>query len=218
MSKFHKNKEYFENADWTVDKVKGEINSGLELLNEIDQPIITFFGSARVKPESENYRHAKELAYNLGKNGYAILSGGGPGIMHAACSGATESGCPSIGFGAELLATEKVTDKIFTHNQSFHFLFARRFLMAIKSEALIFYPGGYGTLNELFEYAVLMQTGIVDKVPLICMKKDYWQGLFDWLDENVLKENLLINGENDIKLLNFAENYEDVIELLKCQK
>ena len=126
---------------------------------------------------------------NLVKRGYAILSGGGPGIMHAANSGAMEAGAPSIGLRAELLEEQEVTDKIFTHKLSFHFLFTRRFIMSIKSEALVFYPGGYGTLNELFDYAVHMQTNIIDTVPIICVNKKYWQGLFDWLKENPLKKD-----------------------------
>ena len=86
--------------------------------------------------------------------------------------------------------------------------------MSIKSEALIFYPGGYGTLNELFEYAVLMQTGIVDTVPIICVNKEYWLGLFDWLKNNPLKEDFLINDIRDINLLHFAENFEEIKKLI----
>ncbi len=215
MSKLHKNREYFANADKTVGKVHDEIENGLALLNKIEKPIITFFGSHRVAPESKYYQDAKRVAYELGKNGYAILSGGGPGIMHAVNSGATEAGAPSVGLRAELLKGERVTDPIFTHDLSFHFLFARRFIMSIKSEALIFYPGGYGTLNELFEYAVLMQTDIVDTVPIICVNKAYWQGLFDWLKGNPLKEDFFINDIRDLKLLHFAEDFSDIIGLLK---
>jgi hypothetical protein len=86
--------------------------------------------------------------------------------------------------------------------------------MSIKSEALIFYPGGYGTLNELFEYAVLMQTGIVDKVPIICVNKKYWQGLFDWLKNNPLKENFFIQDIEDLKLLHFVDSAEEIFEIL----
>jgi len=95
MSKLHKNREYFANADKTVGKVHDEIENGLALLNKIEKPIITFFGSHRVAPESKYYQDAKRVAYELGKNGYAILSGGGPGIMHAVNSGATRELPPS---------------------------------------------------------------------------------------------------------------------------
>ncbi len=215
MNNLHKNREYFADVDWTVSKVREEINSGLILLNQINKPIVTFFGSHRVPVDSEYYQDAKLAARELGKNGYAISSGGGPGIMHAANSGATEAGAPSIGLKAELLKGEKVTDPIYTHQLSFHFLFARRFIMSIKSQSLIFYPGGYGTLNELFEYAVLMQTGIVDTVPIICVNHKYWEGLFDWLKNNPLKEGLFIQGEQDMQLLNFANNFSEIRDLIE---
>src|SRR3989344_470352 len=214
MSRLNKNREYFENINWTVEKVRQEIENGLSLLNKIDKPIATFFGSPRVLPTSKYYLHAKQVAYELGKSGYAILSGGGPGIMHAVNSGATEAKTDSLAMKAYLLTGERVTDKIFTEELQFHFLFARRFLMAIKSEALIFYPGGYGTLNELFEYAVLMQIGIVDTVPIICVKKDYWEGLFNWLRDNPLKEDFFVHDAKDINLLHFAENSKEISDLI----
>ena len=214
MSKLHKNREYFTAVDRTVGKVHDEINNGLALLNDIEKPIITFFGSHRVAPETTYYQDAKQLACELGEHGYAILSGGGPGIMHAANSGATEAGAPSIGLKAELLKGEKVTEPLFTHELSFHFLFARRFIMSIKSEALIFFPGGYGTLNELFEYAVLMQTGIVDTVPIICVNKAYWRGLFDWLKANPLRKDFFIHNNRDLGLLHFVDSFPQIMNLL----
>ncbi len=215
MSRLHKNKEYFGNVDWTVEKVREEINNGLALLNSVDKPIVTFFGSHRITPESIYYQQAKNLGAEFGKNNYAILSGGGPGIMHAANSGGMQVGAPSIALRALLLKGERVEDPIFTHDLSFHFLFVRRFLMAIKSEALIFYPGGYGTLNELFEYAVLMQTDIVDTVPIICTDKKYWDGLLDWLKNNPLKEDFLIHDLRDLNLIHFADTFQEMRPIIE---
>lgn len=214
MPKFHKNIEYYTKTEWTKDTVQEEIDKGLELLNKIDHPIISFFGSHKLKNTNRYYKHCKKLAFELGKNGYAIISGGGPGIMYASNSGATEAGAPSIGLKASLLTKEIITDKIFTHELSFHFLFVRRFIMSIKSDALIFYPGGYGTLNELFEYLVLMQTDIVDKVPIICVNKKYWQGLFKWLKENPDKENMFIH-DDDLKLIHIVDDIEDIMNIIK---
>ena len=214
MSRLHINKQYL-NADWTVEKARDELNNGLNLLSKIDAKIVTFFGSHRVNQESKYYQDCKKLAFELGKRGYAILSGGGPGIMHAANSGATEAKAHSIGMRAELLKGEKVTDPIFTETLSFKFLFARRFIMSIKSEALIFYPGGYGTLNELFEYAVLMQTGIVDNVPIICVNKTYWDGLFEWLKNNPLKKDFFIHDLNDLDLIHFVDDHKEIIKIIE---
>lgn len=215
MGQLHKNKEYYVKTEWTVGKVGTEINQGLALLNKIAQPIVTFFGSHKVQLKSPYYQHCKKVAAELGKRGYAILSGGGPGIMHAANSGATEVGTISIGMKAELLKGEKVTDPIFTHEQSYHFLFVRRFIMAIKSGALIFYPGGYGTLNELFEYAVLMQTGIVDTVPMICVNRKYWNGLLDWLRDHPLREDFFIHDLRDLKLLHVVDEVEEITTIIE---
>ena len=215
MNEFHKNREYFSNGNLTAEKTREELNMGLALLNKINEPIVTFFGSHKVTPENEFYQQARHTAFELGKRGYAILSGGGPGIMHAANSGAMEAGAPSIGLRAELLEEQEVTDKIFTHKLSFHFLFTRRFVMAIKSEALVFYPGGYGTLNELFDYAVHMQTNIIDTVPIICVNKKYWQGLFDWLKESPLKKDFFIDNTRAMNLMHFVDNFSDIMSLLE---
>ncbi|MFA6213829.1 MAG: TIGR00730 family Rossman fold protein [Candidatus Micrarchaeia archaeon] len=214
MSRLHKNKQYFERTGWTVDKVKDEISQGLSLIGKTDRKLVAFFGSHRVRKGSQYYDHCKDVAFRLGKSGHAILSGGGPGIMYAANSGATEAGAPSFGLKAELLEGEKVTDKIFSHEATFHFLFVRRFIMSIKSEALIFYPGGFGTLNELFEYAVLMQTGIVDTVPIICVNRAYWQGLFKWLEENPLRKDFLPQGKSDLSLLHFVDTYGEIEKII----
>lgn len=218
MSRLHKNKQYYINTDWTVEKAREEINQGLALLNMINNPIVTFFGSHRIKPTEPYWKHCHQLAYELGKQGYAIMSGGGPGFMYAANAGATAAQAPSVGLRAELLTGERVTEPIYTATQSYHFLFARRFIMSIKSEALIFYPGGYGTLNELFEYAVLMQTQIVDTVPIICVIKEYWQGLFQWLHDNPLQKNFFIRNNADLELLYFVDDVTEIIKIIEQQK
>ena len=215
MNELHKNKQYYNNDAWTVKEVDAEINAGLELINAVEQPIAAFFGSHSISPESPDYINCKETAYELGKQGYAILSGGGPGIMYAANAGAMAAGAPSLGFKAKLLEKEQVAESIYTHQMSFNFIFVRRFIMSIKSKALIFYPGGYGTLNELFEYATLIQVGIMDPVPMICVDTAYWQGLFDWLKDKPLKENLLSNGSEGLSLFTFSDTTDDILKRIQ---
>ena len=215
MNKLHKNKQYYEDKDWTNEKIRQEIDNGLELLSNVNKKIVTFFGSHMIKKNHEYYKHAENLAFELGKRGYAIVTGGGPGIMQAANSGATRAKTTSIGLRAELLTDEFVKEPILTHDLSFHFLFVRRFIMHIKSEAVIFYPGGYGTLNEIFEHLVLMQTGILDKIPIICVNKKYWRDLFNWLKKNPLKQGFLKYNKKDIELLHFADNFEEIIQTIE---
>lgn len=208
---FERNKEYFKNIDMTTAKVQDETNQGLELLKKIDNPIVTIFGSHKGEPGSEWYTHCYATVEALGKKRYAIMSGGGPGIMHAANSGATAANVPSIGIKAGLIEEEAVTDPIYTHEISFSFLFVRRFILSIKSQALIFYPGGYGTLNELFEYIVLMQTEMVDRVPVILVGKKFWKGMLSWLNE--------VHGEGyirdaDLELLRFVDSTDEIIDII----
>lgn len=214
MTRLLKNKTYYENSDWVIKELAKEIDAGLDILNKIDKPIITFLGSHKANREHSYFNHAWDMGKRLGEEGYAILTGGGPGIMFAANEGARQAEAPSIGLQAGIIKNEKVDDIVFTDSFSFHFLFARRFLLSIKSEAIVVYPGGYGTLNELFEYLTLIQTGIVDKVPVICVGRDYWQKLFDWLRDFPLKENYFIKGERDLELVTFADTEEEVLEAI----
>jgi len=210
MVEFHKNKIY--HGEWTVRKASSEIKTGLDLLRKINSRIVVFHGSARVKPGSRYYKHAKELAFELGNKGYTIMTGGGPGIMHAANSGATAARTKSIGCKAELLTKERVKDKIYTDTLDFHFFFARRFVMMIKTEAIIFYPGGYGTLNELLENAMLMQNKIVDRIPLICVGKKYWSGLFKWLKSRTLENKYICNI--DFSLIHLMDRIPEIIKVI----
>lgn len=207
---FHKNKQYFQNGQWTVGKVQEEIDHGLKLLQGISQPIVAFFGSSRHKTGSPLYDHAYRVAKTLSDKGFAIMTGGGPGIMHAANSGAMEAGGRSIGLRADLLEREKITDKIYTDTLNFHFFFARRFTLLIKTHALIYYPGGYGTLNEFLENLMLMQNSIVDRVPIICVNTEYWSGLASWLKERV-KSNDLIDPP-DLKLFTITNSIKETID------
>jgi len=215
MTRLRKNKKYFSKTSWTSKKIHEEIEAGLSLLNKTENKIVTFFGSHKTRKESHYYNHCRKVAYSLGKQGYAVISGGGPGIMQAANTGAMQAKAISIGLKADFLKGEKVDDDIFTHILTFHFMFVRRFILSIKSEALIFYPGGFGTLNELFEYAVLMQTGVVDKVPIILVDRQYWESLFKWLKAKPKKNNFFINTKKDLDLFYFADDLDEILDIIK---
>ena len=208
-----KNKKFLK-KDIVGTKVKKEIDSGLAMLESIDNKIVTVLGSHVTKRTDNDFKHCVKLTQQLGKHGYAIASGGGPGIMHAANRGAMKAGVPSIGIKAGLIKNEKVPDTYFTHVASYNYLFVRRFLLSVKSDALLFYPGGYGTLNELFEYIVLIETGMVDAVPLICVNKKYWQGLFKWLEKGPLKSGMFSNGKANLKLVQVVDDIDEIIDII----
>jgi uncharacterized protein (TIGR00730 family) len=214
MEGLHKNKQYFNDSQWTVEEAGKELADGLALLEDISGRIVTIFGSHKTTPSDPFYAHCEQVARALGKEGIAIVTGGGTGIMEAANKGAMAAGTPSIGLKAALLSNEKSMDDIHTHTHEFQFLFIRRFLLSIKSDALIFYPGGYGTLNELFEYLTLIQTGIADKVPVICVGRAYWKGLFDWLKEYPLKNDYFIADAGDIELVTLVDEGDEILAIL----
>jgi uncharacterized protein (TIGR00730 family) len=200
---------------FTKSEVGQEIERGLKMLSKVNNKIVTFLGSHITETSKYDYKHCKKLAYKLGKKGYAIATGGGPGIMHAANSGAKESGSSSIGIRAGLIKNEKVNGNPYTHLASFNYLFVRRFLLSIKSDALVFYPGGYGTLNELFEYVVLIETGLVDKVPIICVGKKFWLGMHEWLKKGPYKKGFFSKGLKDLNIIKYVDNSDEIIDIIE---
>lgn len=154
-----KNLKYLTHA--TSKETKKEMEDAIKLLKSIKNKKIAVFGSHHIEQDHPYCVDCEELSYNLGKKGYAILSGGGPGIMYAANHGAYRAGAPSVALREALLKNEYSPDTPYTHMYSFKFMFVRRFALSIDCEALIFYPGGFGTLNELFEFITIIQTGLV---------------------------------------------------------
>jgi uncharacterized protein (TIGR00730 family) len=209
-----KNRQYFRDIVKTVSEVDKEIAEGLRILEGVDRKIISIFGSHIPSKKDKYYIHCEKTGYLLGLKKYAVLTGGGPGIMQAANSGATRAKTVSIGFKAGMLQNEQgVSDEIFTYQESFKFLFARRFCLALKSNALVFYPGGYGTLNELFEYATIIQIHLVDAVPIICVNKKYWDGLFKWLKAQPLKDKYIT--PKHLQGIYFAETPEEIVKIIE---
>jgi uncharacterized protein (TIGR00730 family) len=201
----------------TAKNTSQEITDGLTILKSINKDVISIFGSHVTPENSKDYIVCEKTAYELGKKGYAIMSGGGPGIMKAANAGATRAKTISIGFKAALLKKEQsVESKYYTHEYAFHFLFVRRFCLAVESKALVFFPGGYGTFNELFEYITLIGTNLEEPVPVICVNKKYWTGLFKWMRENALKDNYI--KEKDINSIFLVDTPEEVVEIIQKNK
>lgn len=214
MSRLFKNKEFLKDASRISAEVHREINMGLTVLNKIKKPIVTFFGSHKANRENPLFEHCYTVAKHLGKDGYVILTGGDSGFAYAASLGAKDSNTETIGLQSSILKADYKIDGVFTDTYSFEFLFARRFLLALKSEALVFYPGGYATLNELFEYLLLMETNIVDTVPIICVGKEFWQGMKDWLIEEPEKSDYFTKA-SDLNLFTIVDTEDQVLALVK---
>jgi uncharacterized protein (TIGR00730 family) len=171
---------------WRVLRIMGEFVWGFDNLADVRDGV-SIFGSARTKPDSPEYQTAVDTARLLAKAGICVITGGGPGIMEAANRGAKEAGGLSIGCNIEL-PFEQGSNAYLTRSLNFKFFFVRKTMFVKYATAFIVFPGGYGTLDELFEALTLIQTGKVKHFPVILMGKSYWSGLTEWLERTVAAE------------------------------
>lgn len=212
---FDKNIVYLK-KEWTTEQSRDEIAQGLDLLEKIKKPIIAFYGSSHAPLNDPFFIKAESLAKKLGEAGFAIITGGDAGITEAARRGTVAAGTDCIGLAVEGHSTQKLDEKKFTHILKFKFYFAKRFIALIKSRALLYFPGGLGTMNELMENMMLIQNGAVDPVPLVCVGKEFWSHLFDWLDDETLKGNYLKRGDLDqVKMLDDEDAIIKLINKIK---
>jgi uncharacterized protein (TIGR00730 family) len=164
---------------WRVFRIMAEFVDGFEALAELGQAV-TIFGSARTRPQDPHYKAAEQTARLLAKAGFAVITGGGPGIMEAANKGAMEAGGISVGCNISL-PHEQESNRYQTIGLDFHYFYARKVMFVKYAAAFICFPGGYGTLDEFFETITLIQTGKVEAFPIILFGREYWGGLADWM-------------------------------------
>ncbi len=199
-------------SQFTDDEVKEEVEIGLQLLDKIQSPIITFLGSHVGKTGDSHYDIAYGTGKELGKKGYAIMTGGGPGVMEAGNRGAKETGAYSIGITAYLIKGEPVNDENLTHRLDMKYMFVRRFILAIRSKALVVFPGGFGTFNEMFDFVTLMQVNMAEKVPVIVVDRKFWEGMFEWVNSLVDKKMI---AKSDLSIFKFADSVEEIVTLIE---
>lgn len=193
-------------------RIGREFNQGFKFISKYDLAA-TFFGSSRYGVKHDMYKEATKLARMLAEKEFTIITGGGPGIMEAANKGAYEAEGESVGLCIKL-PTEQVTNKYVKDSLSFHYFFSRKVMLSFASEVYVFFPGGFGTMDEFFEMVTLIQTGKDEDILVVCVGEHYWGGLFDWVKSTVFEENKAISEEDmDIyKLVDSAEEAYDVIK------
>ncbi|HNP17309.1 MAG TPA: TIGR00730 family Rossman fold protein [Fulvivirga sp.] len=197
---------------WVIFKVMSEFVGGFEKLAKIG-PCVSIFGSARTKPDHKYYKMAEEIAAKLVRHGYGVVTGGGPGIMEAGNKGAKEQGGKSVGLNIilpfEQSGNEYIDlDKLIT----FDYFFVRKVMFVKYSQGFIVMPGGFGTLDELFEAITLIQTKKIGKFPIVLVGKDYWGGLIDWIKSTMLKEKNI--NEKDLDLFRVVENEVEAVDVI----
>ncbi len=201
-----------ENA-WTMFKVISEFVEGFERLAEIG-PCISIFGSARTKPGAKYYELAVDTARRLGEEGFGVISGGGPGIMEAANKGAKEGNAPSVGLNIDLPFEQHDNPYIDSDkNLNFRYFFVRKVMFVKYAQAFVVLPGGFGTLDELFEVITLVQTNKISRVPVILVGSEFWTGMVSWVKDTMLGEHGNISP-GDMDLLPIVDTPDEVVAII----
>ncbi len=196
---------------WRIFRVMAEFVEGFDELASVG-PAVSFFGSARVKPDNKYYKLAEKTAFEIAKAGFAVITGGGSGIMEAANKGAANAGGQSIGLNIEL-PLEQVPNEYQNFSLHFRYFFCRKVMFLKYAHGFIVFPGGYGTMDEFFESLVLIQTLKQASFPVILMCSEYWQGLIDWMKEKMLKEYKHISPE-DLDVFTVLDEPKDAVKVI----
>jgi hypothetical protein len=196
---------------WRVFRIMAEFVQGFELLREHGLAV-TFWGSARTEPDDKYYKEAEELAARLAKKKFSVISGGGPGIMEASNVGAFKVGGKSVGLNIELPFEQKLNPYT-TQSLNFDFFFSRKVMLTFASEAYVYFPGGFGTLDELFEILTLIQTQKIEKIPIVLYGKDYWEPLIRFFENDLLKKFKTISQE-DLELFHLVDDVDEAYKYI----
>lgn len=196
---------------WRLFKIIGEFVDGVEALHELG-PAVSIFGSARVGPQDPTYRAAETLGAMFARNGFAVITGGGGGVMEGANKGAAEAGGTSVGLNIHL-PHEQIPNKYANICVEFKYFFVRKVMFLKYASAYIALPGGFGTLDEVFESITLIQTRRIRLLPLILVGSDYWNGLLDWVRQNLEKRSLV--SPHDLDIVQVIDDPADVVQAVK---
>ena len=196
---------------WRIFRIMSEFVDSFQTMSQVG-PAVTVFGSARTKPTDPYYRSALEIGKGLAKHNLAVVTGGGPGIMEAANKGATHAGGKSVGLNIEL-PHEQNGNRFPNVPIHFHYFFSRKVCFVKYSIGFVFMPGGFGTLDELFEVLTLVQTQRIPQFPLILFGKAHWKGLIAWLKLRLEKGNLI--SPDDLDLLKITDDVDEVIAIIR---
>lgn len=201
-----------EVSSWTIMKIMGEFTQGFDFLKRFKKSV-SIMGSARVGLNKQIYKEAEELGSKLAKAGFAVITGGGPGIMEAANKGAFEAGGRSAGLNIRL-ATEQRTNPYVEESESFTFFFTRKVMLETGASVYIFFPGGFGTLDEFFEMITLIQTNKIRPVPVILINKEFWTPLLLWMKDIMYEKEKTIS-KKDMEIYHLVDNANEAFELIK---
>ncbi len=199
------------NDTWRMFHILAEFVEGFEAMPEV-YPAVSIFGSARAKPQSEIYKTTETVARLLVKNGFNVISGGGGGVMEAANKGAAEEGGKSVGLHIQL-PEEQIPNEYANVRLQFKYFFIRKVMFVKYAVAYIIMPGGFGTLDELFEAITLIQTKRIRYFPIILMDSHFWKGILDWIKDTLIKEGTISGA--DFEIFNVVDSPEEAVSIIK---
>lgn len=204
--------EFLHTDTWRVFRIMGEFVQGFEDLAHITNGVAVF-GSARTQPDHPDYRAAQETGALFAQSGYAVITGGGPGIMEAANRGALEAGGISVGCNIEL-PHEQGSNEYLTLSLRFKYFFVRKMMFVKYSNAFVIFPGGFGTLDELFEALTLIQTRKIHDFPVVLFGSQYWQEMLDWLKGRMLSDGKIV--EADLQRLHVTDSPSEIVKIVRA--
>lgn len=216
MTEKNKEQRTYDNGNnedmWRVFKIMGEFVEGFDTLYKVG-PCISIFGSARTRPEDEYYQKAVKTGQLITERGFGVITGGGPGIMEAGNKGAMLGNGRSVGLGIEL-PFEQGMNKYVQRNYSvdFNYFFVRKVMFVKYAQGFVVFPGGFGTLDELFESLTLVQTHKISKIPIILFGTEYWKGLVDWIKTTMVQEGTI--SEADTELFHLSDSEEETVDII----
>lgn len=205
------NEDFTKKDTWRIFRIMSEFVEGFEVLSEVGKAV-SIFGSSRSKPDNKYYKLAEETAYLLARAGFAVITGGGPGIMEAANMGTMRAKGHSIGLNIQIPMEQKA-NKFIDTLLDFRYFFVRKVMFVKYAKAFVIMPGGYGTLDEFYEAINLIQTERIDKFPVVLFGEEYWSGMIKWLKDTVLKEGNI--SASDIDLFKIADTPAQVVSIIK---
>lgn len=214
-------KEFQGDPHWDLEDIMKEFVEGFRFLLGLKKEV-TVFGSARLSPKSRWYGVAKELGQKLAEEEYTVITGGGPGIMEAANKGAHACAVAnhresSIGFDIILPAGERRNPYV-ERRMPFHYFFTRKVMLSASAQAYIFFPGGFGTIDEFTEIIELIQTGKMEKVPIVCINKEYWESFKSWMNQQMLEGEEKMIDKKDISLFKIVDTAEEAMKIVRTSK
>lgn len=206
-------RDFRETMQWRIFRVMAEFIEGFEFLADFKKSV-SIFGSTRDSAGTHKwYEEARKLGQMLAKEGYAVVTGGGPGIMQAGNQGAAEAGGMSVGLNIQLPKEQRINPFV-NHAKGFHYFFTRKLMLTYAAEAYVYFPGGFGTLDEFAEIITLVQTKKIDRIPVVLVGREFWSGLDEWMRKSMLERDGAVDAE-DLNIYSIVDTAEEVMEIVR---